>query len=389
MRNLKNERFDCDLLAAQMLKWRDMALSMPPSWDGCMTAPIIATPEGDRIGNILPGKGIYVNSDLKRVGITRNIPGVYERSIVRRAAEKLARARDDVRVLLTDERRAITSYNGIINGRANGNGQNVVIQKSSFTTVANVWSGTWQAGGNPSAGSYSASPGTAPDNTTAGALSQAISDPSSGNTQYLLTFGFTSSSALNMLWLGDLLSQVGSLSATSISSQTVNSAAIVRNYTTGGLGSGVLMIFDITSALGGTASNITVTYTNQSGSGSRTTAAIAMLASGITQRLTPSVQAPSIALEAGDYGVREVNSIILSASMTGTGVFALNLWYPIMFIPGIVANVYNAIDTTQQIDGIWPLIVGTGTNIGCLTGYIQTNSTTSGLIVGTMQTVQG
>jgi hypothetical protein len=385
---MRNERVDVDILAGNLKKWRDVALAMPPSWEDAGVSPMIVSPHGERIGSILPGKGIYINSDLKRSGITRRIPGVYERSVVRRGAERLARARDAIKLLWQDEAAAITSYDGIINARGNGNGQNLMVLKTSFTTVANAWFGTWQAGGNPSAGSYTATPGSAPDNTTAGALSQAISDPSGSNTQYLLTFGFTSSVALNVAFLGDLLSQVGALSATSTASQTVSSTTITRNYTTGGLGSGVQMTFDVTTALGGTASNIVVTYTNQAGTAGRVTTAAAMIASGIAQRLTPAVQAPSMFLQSGDSGVRQVNSIQLSASMTA-GVFALNLWYPLAFLPGIVANVYVERDSTVQIDGLLPLIVGSGTNIGALTLYVQANTTTSGLILGTMRTCQG
>lgn len=385
---MQRARHDVDLLASHLIQWRDIALSMPPSWEGCHTAPIICTHDGGRIGNMLPGKGIYINSDLKKVGILKRISGVYERSIVRRGAERIARARNDVRVMLADEVGAITSYDGIINARGNGNGQNSVVTKTSFTTVANSWFGTWQAAGNPSAGSYTGTPGSAPDNTTVGALSAAISNPSGSNTQYLLTFGANSTQALNMIWLGDLLSQVGSLSATSITSQTVSSAAITRNYTTAGIGSGVLMVFDITTALGGTASNITVTYTNGGGSGSRTTPAQAMIASGIVQRITPSVTAPSMILQSGDIGVRSVQSVQLSTSM-GSGAFALNLYYPFTFIPGIVANVYLERDSTVQIDAILPILVGTGSNIGALTMYIQANTTSSGTLIGSMRNAQG
>ena len=43
---------------------------------------------------------------------------------------------------------SIATYDNIINARGNGNGQNVLFRKTSFTTVANSWSGTFQAGGN-------------------------------------------------------------------------------------------------------------------------------------------------------------------------------------------------------------------------------------------------
>jgi len=325
---------------------------------------------------MLPGKGIQLFSDLKTLGITKGrIPHLYERSVTQRLIDKFC----------GDERGAISSYDGIIAARAGGNADDVMFAKSSYTTVANVWSSSFRAAGLPAAGTYSNIPGgAAPDNTNVGALSLGFSNPSGGNSKYLLTFGFTSSSALQIVMLGDLLVAAGNISGSLNTSQTISSTALTR-YTSG---AGVYMTYEVTTALGGTASNLTVTYTNQSGTGSRATAATAMTTSAIAQRLQPAGAGPFMVLQSGDYGVQSVQSLILSASMTA-GVFALNLYKPLMWVPGIAANIWTERDSTTQIDGLQQLVTTAGGVLGCLAMYLYTNTTTSGLIVGGMRACAG
>jgi hypothetical protein len=149
-----------------------------------------------------------------------------------------------------------------------------------------------------------------------------------------------------------------------------------------------MMTFDVTSGIGTTASNLTITYTNQAGTASQVTPAQAMTTSMITQRLLPVNNGPFMQLAAGDYGVQQVTNVKLSAAMT-TGVFALNLYYPLMWIPGIVANIYVERDSTIQIDGITELVIGSDSAIGCLNAYVQAGTTTLGTFVSFMRTCSG
>jgi hypothetical protein len=377
---------DVDLLVGKLAELRNLALSMPPSWGGAgISHPVLLHPGGDEYAHILPGKGLYLNRDLKSLGVTRRIPGIYERSPIRRLAEAFARAREGLNVLHEDEKGAIVNYDGIINARAGGNAEDRAIVRLSVTTVANQWSSLWQSGGLPAAGTYSGTPGSAPNGTTTGALSNVLSDPSGGNSKYLLSFGFTSASAINMLLLTDLLSQVGSLSAASSTSQTVSSTALTR-YTTG---AGVMAILDVTTAIGTTASNVNLnSYTNQAGTAAQSSVAQAMTTSAIVQRLQPTATGPFMQLASGDFGVRAVSTLKLSAAMSA-GVFALNLYYPLLWIPGIVANVYIERDSTIQLDGLAQLVVGSDSHIGALNAYVQTNSTSSGILVANMRTCAG
>jgi hypothetical protein len=378
---------DVDILASKLYEWGSLAKRFPPAWDGAgISQPIGGQDERHQIGRMLPGKGLYLAHDLKSLGITRPIPGVFERTHVQRAVDRLQKLRRNAKRILRDEAAAITSYDGIINARGNGGANDIMVLKTSLTTVANQWTSLWQAGGLPAAGSFSASltTGTNPNNATTGALSLGLSTPSSPSLKYLLTFGFTSSSAINMLLLIDMLFQVGAVSAATNSMQSITSSALTR-YTTG---AGVNLTGEVTTAIGTTASNLTVGYTNQGGTGSRTTVSEAMTPSMIVERLIIASTNPIIPLQTGDYGIQSLQSATLSAAMT-SGVFSLYMYYPLMFLPGIVANIYIERDSTVQIDGIQNLPIGSDSALGCLSALVQTNSTTSGVVVGTMRSVAG
>jgi hypothetical protein len=374
-----------DLLASKLHEWGAMAASMPPAYDAHgVCQPIRGADAREQIGLMLPGRGLYLGHDLKSLGIYKPIPHVFEHTQVRRAIDRAQRLRRNVRRMLRDEKGAITTIDGIVNARMNGQAEDRPYLKTSITTVANSWSSLWQVSGMPAAGAFSATPGVANNFTTTGALSYGLTNPVSGS-KYLLSFGFTSSSALNMLLLADILCQFGSLSATSASNQAVASQALTR-YTTG---AGVNMTFEVTTPIGTTASNIVVTYKNQGGTGGQVTPSLAMTTSLIASRLFfQGVCAPWTTLQSGDSGVQEVTNIKLSAAMSA-GVFACSLYYPLMWLPGLVANIWVEPDTISRFDGIQQLFVGSDSNIGCLGAFVQTNSTSSGLVTGFMKTVYG
>src|SRR6266487_2217033 len=127
-------------------------------------------PDGARLGYVLPGRGIYLDHDLKSLGINRPIPGVFERSRFHRLMDRL-----------NDERGAITTYDGIVSGRANGKGEDIVIAKSSITT---------------------------------GAWSDRLTNPTGSDKKYLIAVGWGCSSAHNFAILVDMHQQSGIYRAT-------------------------------------------------------------------------------------------------------------------------------------------------------------------------------
>lgn len=400
-----------DNMAAFLTEAAQMALNMPPAWDGGALSQPIATPGGGRLGRMLPGKGVYLDMDLKAVGIDKPIHGVFERSNVMRAWDQFGkdgifdervaigyaqwckwnRIRDDEgSKALAAYRSAVniitTGYDGIINGRANGKTQDYSFTKLSATTVASLWHSLGGLGGNPAALTYTAIPGGAVMiNTNAGALSLGLTNPTNPDKKYLLTFGFGSTVQVNWVVLADLLVAASGINANIATSQTVNTTAETRTYN-GTLGAGVQMTMEVTVALGATAANVTHTYTNQSGTASRSTGAIAMSTSCIVGRTQPATLGLPTQLQTGDWGVRSVESTIFSAAMLA-GTLALHLYVPLMYLPGVTSNAYIERDSTVQIDGLEELVVDGSNVLGCLITYILPSTTSSGIVNAFFRTV--
>lgn len=414
-------RYDPDRAALVLAQAAQIGQRLPPAWDGDRISTPTFTPEGAYLGRVLPGRGFALAHDLRVFGITRPIPGVYEWSKIQRVREKWdrwlpsldpddhARAyrhRGVERLLLDDERAAIellsvsptvlaakslvaaiTTYDGIINARANGKFNDPVMAKVSITTVAQAFSSIFRVGGLPVAGTYTNIPGGAVHTRASVGAWNGLRDPTGTDKKYLLTIGFGSTVAIDWGILVDLLVAAGNILATTVAAQTVNSVAQTRQYGST-LGAGVMMTFEITTALSATAHNMTVnSYTDQDGNAAQTTGAITGLSGGIVQRLVPIGLGPFMQLASGDFGVRSVEQYTNSAALAA-GVFALNLVYPLAYVPGLAANLYIERDSTVQIDGLTEL-VNASLVIGCLTWYLQTNAATSGIFRAFARSCEG
>lgn len=388
---------DVDALAENLIAWGQLARAMPPSWDADAHKIPVRGPGGERAGHLLPGRGYYCDLDLRALGITQPLPCVYERTPTRRLLEALEDPRRVGRVAaallaaLTGGGAApvavIAGYNDVINARANGKAFDRTFVKNSLTTVATNWSSLYQAGGTPAAGTYTNIPtGAVLTNASTGALSAALPNTTGSDLSYLLTFGFTAAQQIQMALLVDLLVGAGNITCNvTTAAQTVNTTALTRHTDA----KGVWPIFEVTTALGATPANVTVnSYTNSAGTTTRTTAAIAMTASAIASRLQPVAVAPMMVLQSGDVGVKSVEQVTISALM-GAGVIALNLYYPMMFVPGIAANIYLERDSTTQIDGLSQIAEDGSKVMGCLALYVLTNTTSSGVLTGFVRTAQG
>jgi len=183
--------------------------------------------------------------------------------------------------------------------------------------------------------------------------------------------------------LVDTLLAASSINANT-TSNTVNTTALTR-YTTG---AGVLATMEVTTALGTTASNVTMTYTDQDNL-SQTTTATAMTTSAIAGRLQPAEVGPFMRLAAGDTGVRSVQTIAFSAAMGAGSALNLYLYYPLHFLPGIASNIYIERDSTVQIDGLTELVEGTDSEIGFLSVFGLPSTTSTGNFAAFIRTVSG
>lgn len=225
---------------------------------------------------------------------------------------------------------AITTVDGILAGMQ----PRVFVGKALTGTMVagRPWS-TWALAGTTGVGTY--------DTTLAGvALSAPVNgqipfdNPASGNT-YLARFCGSATQAGQLL-LVDRLWHNGGFTITSTSAQTVNSATFPardRDGTTDG--KGVLLGVEVSAACGAAAPTITVSYTNSAGTSSRSaTNWFATANSPAAGSFFP------IGLQAGDLGVRSVQSLTLSASwVSGT----INLVaYRVLATANITAAWYQA-----------------------------------------------
>jgi hypothetical protein len=275
---------------------------------------------------------------------------------------------------LARESGAITSWSSVLSQRAAGYSNDFVGVKASQTTVANNWSMFARSTGVPGAIAYSNIPtGAVCTNLTSGAVPIASPGSSSVNA-YLLNFGTNHQTGTNIVMLIDLLVAAGNILATSGSAQTVSSAALTR-YTTG---AGVYMTYDVTTPLGSTAQNLTASYTNQAGASGQSTGAQAMTASCIAFRTQPIISGFACPLQAGDYGVRTVSTVTMSAT-NSAGAFALLLFYPLMIIPTLATTSWVEKPISQVVAQLAQLQSDASYNTACLTFYVLTSTTSTGV----------
>jgi len=372
-----------DNLAARLLDMTYVARRMAPAYEAVGTKSYLMAPDGARLGYVLPGRGIYLDHDLKSLGINRPIPGVFERSRFHRLMDQL-----------NNERGAITTYDGIVSGRANGKGEDVVIAKSSITTAAGFWYDTFRAGGNPVAGVYLAT--TAPtdqtaDRTRTGAWSQWLTNPTGSDKKYLIAIGWGATSAHNFAILADQQTDAGIFRTSVTTAETVASPHdVVRQYGPGTLGAGHEIVFTVTTArTTPTTSTLTVSYTDESGNATSNNPAMVANADPVDRcAALPDTGSPFMALASGDIGARRVTTAQKAATADAAGALASQIVYPLAFVPGLTANNYIERDAPMNIDGLTEL-ANASLVIGCLKMYVFANAATLGTLVAFMRTVQG
>jgi len=388
---------DVDGIGRKLARLGRMARAMPPAWDGAAISHLLAGPGGEYLGRMLPGRGVYVLQDPATLGLRKLPPFVFPSSPVKRLINMIAdpdagdhdAERVALRLFETVARiagGAVTTYDDIIAGRAAGKANDIVFAKASVSTSSDQWEALFRAAGQPGAGSYTGIPGgAAHKRTDNGALSLGLWDPTGGDAKYLLTFGYGSSSAFDMIMLADLLVACGAILATTAADQTVNSTALTR-YTTG---AGVMACLDVTTALSNTAHTIRLkSYTDQGGTGGADTGAINSVAAAADGRVLPNVAGPFFHLAAGDYGLRSVETFACGTALVA-GAFALNLYFPLCYVPGVAADAYVERDSTIQIDGITELVMTGGGELGCLVLYGLPGGSATGELTGFIRTVAG
>lgn len=210
---------------------------------------------------------------------------------------------------------AITTFDGAGAGAR----PPIFISKAvTATLVAGRPASLWALGGSPGAGAF--------DNTLNGVVLSSTSalvngqiphyNPASGNA-YLHRFTGRATQT-GMLLVLDRIWHNGGFTITSTGAQSITSPTWPSRCPTSGIddtptttGIGVMLAVEVSVATGAGTPTITISYTNSAGTASRTAtniiATVATSAIGATY---------FIGLQAGDVGVRSVQSLTLSATWT-------------------------------------------------------------------------
>ena len=242
--------------------------------------------------------------------------------------------------------------------------------KVSMTAkAAGTFQSLWTAAGLPAAGANPASLAMViPTSATAGALP--FVNPATG-LSYISKIS-SSQQTIGTLILYDRIAHSSGLNGTLTTAQAVNGAALTRHTT----GEDVELFLEVYAATGATASNVTISYTNSAGVAGRTTPAVAMQVTPVVGQMLP------IPLQAGDTGIRSVQSVTLSASTATAGNFGITLVKRIAEIPITVAGTGVVLD---------PFALGFPQieNNACLSMMVVTSTTSTGFVTGTINIAQG
>ena len=268
---------------------------------------------------------------------------------------------------------AITTLDGVISGMQP---PRYFSKAVTATLVAGRPASLWALGGNPGAGSFDSTLNGVTLSSSSALVNGQIPhyNPGSGNA-YLARFQANATQPGTLLLL-DRLWHNGGYTITSTSSQSITSPTWPARDNDGSTnGNGVFLAMEISAATGAGTPTITVTYTNQAGTGSRTAtntiATVASSAIGATYL---------IGLQAGDTGVRSVQSVQLSATWT-SGTMNLVAYRVIAALELAGAFIPNAIDAVtggmpRLYDGTVPWMVfqpNTTTASNVQGSYVETH----------------
>lgn len=247
-----------------------------------------------------------------------------------------------------------------------------VMKASISAKAAGTFTDLFLAAGVPSAGAapgaHSAG-GTAYTNggTVSGALPWVA--PGASLKAYLARLSFAGSTAGTLI-LYDRLWACTGMSGTVTGAQNITSFPALP--TRAGTGEGVEPWIEWYSATGGTAANVTATYTNSAGTTGRTTPSIAFQATPTAYQMLP------LPLALGDLGVQALASVTLSGTTGTAGAFGVTLLKRIAEIPMTVANVQSYMDVfslglplIEDNTCLCPMMLVSGTSTGVISGNLS------------------
>lgn len=172
---------------------------------------------------------------------------------------------------------------------------------------------------------------TAAGATVAGAPT--VENPASGS--LFLTRATTASSVAHPFQYGDLQWYNTGIVVTTTTNQAITfPTPVSRDDNGSNLGAGISAGIYVTTATtnAGAITNMTMTYTNEQGTGSRTATIASFPATAVVGTLV------EFQLQAGDHGVRSIQGITLGTSLV-TGAVSLVTFRALVGLPIVVANI--------------------------------------------------
>ncbi|NUT55442.1 MAG: hypothetical protein HOQ03_05605 [Thermoleophilia bacterium] len=265
----------------------------------------------------------------------------------------------------------ITSLDELINGMI---GYPTDVQKDAVTAeAAGIWHSTWLASGTPGAGS---APGASLNGAVySGTVNGQIPIPAavSGAQTYLARADFAQAANCGCVALDDWLWANGAIVATTVGAQAITSPAWPARDVAGstnGVGVYAAMFVSGATGNGGAITNTTMSYTNSAGTAGRTATLSSFPATAAAGTFVP------FSLQAGDIGIRSVQSITLGTSYV-SGTVHLVAYRAIARIPTPTANIGNDRDFAGLgLPKIWDSSVltmrylPTGTAVGIVSGSL-------------------
>lgn len=271
---------------------------------------------------------------------------------------------------------AISSLDALLAGMLPSEG---FVKAQASSEGAGTFHSLFLVTGRPGAGvtppAYTAGSGYTCSRTTQGAIP--FTNPGGGAYSYLAKAA-AAASTIGMLIVYDRLWACSGLNTTTLTAQNVTTPGSLpaRDANGSSSGAGVELWLEVYAAPGATAATWTISYTNQDGTAGRTaTYAHPANAESIGQ-LIP------VSLQAGDTGVRSVESLTCSVSSGTAGNVGITLLRRLAEIPMIVANVGTVLDPTGL--GLPRLYDDT-----CLALMVQCSTTNTGTVLGSLTVAQG
>lgn len=252
---------------------------------------------------------------------------------------------------------ALTDLSDLINrmtGGSSGAPENIWFYKvpridgvAAAATVAGRTISLWRYDGTYGNGAVPTS-AVATSKATQGAMP--FTNAAAGKEKFLIQAGTVSLNAGTLIAYDRLL-HVGGFSGTVTTDQTVQgspaSPAITRNTS----GAGNFVMYEVYTQIGATGTTLTMTYTNQDGTGSRTST-VNFGGTGFNSQ----GRAMIIPLANGDTGVRAVEKVKLTATTGTAGNYGITIGKPIAYMscgaPGVAGwrDFTTGLPTVPKID---------------------------------------